>query len=277
MYTGAVSIIIPTYNEDPDHLVQAVDSALAQTYPDVEVIVVDDGTTRSDTLQTLRRLTGVTLVRQPNSGPGEAMNTGVRRATGEFILSMGGDDWIEPEVARLLVDALTGDDVVGAFPLVRRFGAGEGVQHAPAVVRFEDIAISNVVVATCLYRRRDWERVGGYHKVDFVSEDWLMWLKLLGTTRGRMVQVPEAVLHYRLRPGSRSRARRTKPGAVQHGIVEMMPEMAGELYVAAAMEGQALKREVEVLRAFHNAWSPRVRPLLKLRDMLLRRRSRFGT
>lgn len=271
MGSGTVSIIIPTYNEDPEHLLQAVDSALAQTYPEVEVIVVDDGSTRPDTLKTLTSLSGVTLIRQPNTGPGGAMNSGARRASGEFILSMGGDDWIESGVVRMLVGAMSGNEIVGAYPSVRRFGAAQGVQRAPAVVRFEDIAITNQVVATCLYRRSLWEQVGGYHKVDFVSEDWLMWLKVLGHTRGMMVQVPEAVLHYRLRPGSRSRTRMTEPGAVQRGIVDMMPELAGELYVAAAVEGQSLKREVEELLSFYNAWSPRVAPLLRIRDLILRR------
>lgn len=272
MSAPLVSIIIPTYNEEPQHLREAVESALGQTHPDTEVIVVDDGSTRQDSREALASLHGVTLLRQSNQGPGVAMNTGIRAAQGEFVLALGGDDWIESTVVSLLLKSIRADGIVGTFPSVRRFGAAEGFQDAPRVVRFQDIAISNSVVATCLYRRSDWEAVGGYHKVDFVSEDWLMWLKVLHCTGGTFVQVPEAVLHYRLRPGSRSRTRRTPPEVVQRGIIDMMPEAVADLYVAAAVEGQALKRELEELRAFHNAWAPRVRPLTRMRDVARRRK-----
>lgn len=269
-----VTIVIPTHNDDPEHLRQAVNSAVHQSYPAVEVIVVDDGSTHPKSIKCLESLAGVQLVRQDNRGPGEARNTGIRRARGEFILPLDGDDWIEPDAVQLLVAAMGATPVVGAFPSVHRFGAAEGLQGAPPVVRLGDIAVTNKVVASALYRRRLWAEAGGYRSEDIVDEDWFMWLKLLGHTRGAMVQVPDAILHYRLRAGSRSGSRSTEPGVVQRAIVADQPDLAGELYVAAALEAQSLGSEVAELRAFHRAWSPRVAPLLRVRDMVRRRRGR---
>lgn len=263
---GLVSVVIPTFEDDPEHLRQSVASALQQSYEPLEVIVVDDGSSSPVTAHGLGNPRGVEVIRQANAGPGEARNAGIRMARGEFVLPLDADDWIEPDTVKLLVRALETSDAVAAFPKVCRFGAAEGVQNAPPIVRLEDIAVTNQVVATALYRRQVWEDVGGYRTTDIVDEDWFMWLKVLGHTRGTMIQVPEAVLHYRLRPRSRSEGRTTQAGSVQRSFVDSRPDLANDLYLAAALEAQALKGELEDLRAFYNAWSPRVAPLLRLRD-----------
>lgn len=267
---GAVTIVIPTYDDEPAHLDQAIRSALDQTYPAVEVVVVDDGSTRPDTVEYLASMTGIRLIRQVNSGPGAARNAGIEAARGDFVLPLDADDWIEPNVVGLLVEAVAHPDVVAAFPSVHRFGAAEGAQDAPRVVRIGDIAVQNRVAATALYRRSVWADVGAYREADIVDEDWFMWLKVLGHTHATMVQVPGAVLHYRLRPGSRSNSRSAAPGTVQKAIGTDRPDLAAELYVAASLEAQALHREVSELRSFYRAWAPRVAPILRVRDWLQR-------
>ncbi|QBF45283.1 glycosyltransferase family A protein [Janibacter limosus] len=265
-----VTVVIPTFNDAPEHLRKSVTSALQQSYEPLEIVVVDDGSSSPVTARELGNPRGVEIIRQSNSGPGEARNAGIRSARGEFILPLDGDDWIEPDTVKLLVQALETSDAVAAFPKVRRFGAADGVQDAPPIVRLEDIAVTNQVVACALYRRQVWEDVGGYRTTDIMDEDWFMWLKVLGHTRGTMIQVPDAVLHYRLRPRSRSEGRATQAGSVQRAFVDLRPDLANDLFLAAALEAQVLKSELEDLRAFHNAWSPRVAPLLRLRGQARR-------
>lgn len=261
MQPGRVSIVIATYNDDPEHLAEAVVSAQNQSYRDVEVVIVDDGSTVPV------HMPGATVIRQDNAGPHAARNAGIRVASGEWILPLDGDDWLEPDSVSLLVEGLeAAHDIVGAFPKVLRFGAGEGVQHAPSEVYLRDLAVSNQVVATTLYRRADWESVGGYDQQDDAPEDWVLWVKMLARG-GRMVQVPEAVLHYRLRAGSLN-TRYTDPEAGLRRIAEALPERLDDLYVAAAREAQRLRVEVAQLREFRNAWAPRVAPLLRLKSLL---------
>jgi GT2 family glycosyltransferase len=102
---GLVSVVIPTYNRE-QILGRAIDSALAQTYTHVQVVVADDGS--SDHTRTVAKSYGarVTYVYQTNAGVSAARNLGLRHARGEFIAFLDSDDewrpWkIDAEVAAL--------------------------------------------------------------------------------------------------------------------------------------------------------------------------------
>jgi glycosyltransferase involved in cell wall biosynthesis len=100
-----VSVIIPTHNRR-DLLRAAVDSALAQTYPDVEVIVVDDGST-DDTTTAMAQYAGrVVYLRQTNQGVAAARNTGIWAATGEYLTFLDDDDLIHPDKLALHIPFL---------------------------------------------------------------------------------------------------------------------------------------------------------------------------
>lgn len=130
-------------------------------------------------------------------------------------------------------------------------------------VGLPDIAVANKVVATCLYRREDWERAGGYDHQDDAPEDWILWIKMLAGG-GRLVQVHDAVLHYRLRRNSRN-TRYRDDGAALRRVAAAAPGQIAELYLAAALDAQRLQVENAQLRAFHNAWAPRLSPLFATR------------
>jgi glycosyltransferase involved in cell wall biosynthesis len=87
---GLVSVIIPTYNRAA--LVgRAIESAIGQSYPDKQIIVVDDGST-DGTADVVKRYPGVEYVYRPNGGQAAARTTGLARATGEWIASLDSDD-----------------------------------------------------------------------------------------------------------------------------------------------------------------------------------------
>ncbi len=91
-----VSIIIPCYN-DEQYIEQCVNSALNQTYSNIEVIVVDDGSNRK-TKTVLKKLEPniTTLITQNNQGQSTARNVGIRYAKGNYILVLDSDDYFEP-------------------------------------------------------------------------------------------------------------------------------------------------------------------------------------
>jgi glycosyltransferase involved in cell wall biosynthesis len=94
-----VSAVIPTYNRSR-MVCRAIDSALAQTHPDVEVIVIDDGST-DDTAERLAAYgERIRVIRQPNAGVCAARNAGMALASGEFIAFLDSDDaWLEWKLA----------------------------------------------------------------------------------------------------------------------------------------------------------------------------------
>ena len=105
MTDGLVSIIIPTFNRAAS-VVEAINSAKAQTYPHTQIVVIDDGSTDD----TARQVTGVGAVkdhRQIHGGQGSARNHGLRRATGEYIASLDSDDLWDPDYLATSIGALS--------------------------------------------------------------------------------------------------------------------------------------------------------------------------
>ena len=115
-----VSIIIPVYQVEK-YLDKCIASVVGQTYQNLQIILVDDGSTdRSPAICDGRkeRDPRITVVHQPNGGLSRARNAGLKLATGEFIGFVDSDDWIEPDMVETLLTALQETDAdiaVGGF------------------------------------------------------------------------------------------------------------------------------------------------------------------
>jgi len=113
-----VSIVVPIYNVEP-YLRECVDSLLAQTLEDIEILLVDDGSPdRCGEIadEYARRDSRITAIHQKNAGLGPARNTGIAHATGEYVGFVDSDDWVKPMMfERLYAAALQyrADIVVG--------------------------------------------------------------------------------------------------------------------------------------------------------------------
>lgn len=107
-----ISVVIPTFNR-ASQPIAAIESVLAQTYPNFEIIVVDDGST-DDSVQAIQRFISqisepchqILLVSQPNQGASVARNTGIAKARGEYIAFLDSDDSWEPEKLACQMQAL---------------------------------------------------------------------------------------------------------------------------------------------------------------------------
>lgn len=95
--TGRVSILTPVYN-GANFIATTIESVLRQTYPDWEMIIVDDGSTDA-TADIVRSYdhAGIRYVYQPNRGQAAALNTGLDLATGAYITTLDADDWLTPD------------------------------------------------------------------------------------------------------------------------------------------------------------------------------------
>ena len=114
---GLVSIIIPAYNRR-GIILKTIESCFAQTYPDIEVIVVDDGST-DDTCAVIEQaildhpIWDLHLIRQPNAGPSTARNRGLIASRGEFIQFLDSDDVLVSDKIEKDVTELRSDPEVG--------------------------------------------------------------------------------------------------------------------------------------------------------------------
>jgi glycosyltransferase involved in cell wall biosynthesis len=101
---SSATVIIPCYNYG-HFLLAAIESVLAQTYRDLEVIVVDDGST-DDSAAIADGNSRVACIRQPNLGQGAAQNRGLEAASGEFVLFLDADDQLVSDAVESFVECL---------------------------------------------------------------------------------------------------------------------------------------------------------------------------
>ena len=198
-----VSVIIPCYNQG-SYLDEAVDSVLAQTFRDFEIIVIDDGSTDEETIQLLSSFSrpGTRVIRTPNQGLAEARNTGIREARGKYILPLDADDRIAPgylEKAVAVLDTMPGVGIV--YCLAETFGARTGPWLTPQY-SLRRMLLGNLIFCSALFRRDDWEESGGYNRNMAAGwEDWDFWLSLIELGR-KVHRIPEVLFFYRLKEGS---------------------------------------------------------------------------
>ncbi|MHC1697484.1 MAG: glycosyltransferase family 2 protein [Geobacteraceae bacterium] len=198
-----VSVIIPCYNQGI-YLDEAIDSVLDQTYEDFEIIIVNDGSTDEFTnrLLTDYRKPRTRVLQTRNQGLATARNSGIAEARGEFILPLDADDKIGAGYLEQGVALLEHQPKVGiVYCRGELFGGRTGEIAAPPFSRLGMLA-SNLIFCSALFRKADWQRVGGYNP-DMIHgcEDWDFWLSLL--EQGLSVaRLPEVFFYYRVRESS---------------------------------------------------------------------------
>jgi GT2 family glycosyltransferase len=199
-----ISVIIPTYNYG-HFLREAIDSVLAQTWPALEVIVVDDGST-DDTPRILADYGDrIRVIRQENLGASAARNTGIAAARGEWVAFLDSDDlwrpWkLECDAARIAADPDLGMVHCGAEQfdntgktLFVFLGGLEG-WVAPDLLRFDREVIA-APGSGLTVRKAAAEEVGGYDPRLDASEDWDFCYRL--ACRYRAGFIPEVLARYR--------------------------------------------------------------------------------
>lgn len=198
----SVSVIVPAYNQSR-YLAAAIRSALDQTYGDLEVLVVDDGST-DDTREVVASFTDprVKYFYQQNRGLSAARNTGLTHATGEFVTFLDSDDEFLPEKLETLLGAFRREPelgfAAGQAVLIDQDGRELGeVFDRPLPANTSELLLGNPLHVGSVLLRRSWQqRVGLFDETLRSYEDWDMWLRL-ARAGCRMVWVPRPVSRYR--------------------------------------------------------------------------------
>lgn len=208
-----VSVIIPVYNA-ANYIAEALDSVVAQTFKDYEILVVNDGS--SDTEQLERVIepyqSRIVYIKQENCGLSAARNTAIRRSRGSLIALLDADDiwlpnYLEVQVARMQADKTI--DVL--YPNAIFFGsaADEGrefmeVCPSEGEVTFEKLLTQECNVMVCVLMRREAILDAGLFDESLRSvEDFDLWLRIV-YRGGRIAYHRQVLVRYRRRPGSLS-------------------------------------------------------------------------
>ncbi|HAR64910.1 MAG TPA: hypothetical protein DCR55_01660 [Lentisphaeria bacterium] len=221
-----VTAVIPCYNHG-QYVDKAVTSIRAQGLDDIEIFIVDDGSTAPETISILDAYPSekATVLRKQNGHLSSARNYGAERATGEYILGLDADDFYAPTFLKQAVEILDTRPEVGAVTsFTQNFGIRTDRHERKKGGTVTDFLTANPCNASCLYRKACWEDAGGFDETMKEGyEDWNFWLAV--TTKGWAIHsIPDYLLHYYVAAQSMVVDSDKKRPALMKRLVENNPE-----------------------------------------------------
>lgn len=249
-----LSVITPAYNVEP-YLARCIESVLSQTLRDLELVVVDDGSTDGSAAiiaEFAARDERVRGFRGPNRGVSHARNVAMQHARGRYFAFLDGDDEWDPTFAQTLVRVLDKQPNV-AVVTGNALNLGGGVLDGrpvrpwpaePREIRFVDmIEHEDSVFIQSVFRREVYETIGGFNESLFRSEDYEFWLRAAagGFT---FLTHPEPLGKYRRRSGSLT----TNQDGMFEDIMKVLASARGFRHRARAEELGAIDRQLERLQ-----------------------------
>ena len=173
-----LSVVVPAHDAEGT-IGKAIRSALDQTRPPDEVVVVDDGSTDATVDEVATFGTAVRLVVQEQRGPSAARNAGVEASTGDWIAFLDADDEWHPEKLERQLRVASDDVVMVATDWTRQLTEGPvpASLHTTALTSAEILLLNRFQTSTVLLRRRAFLAAGGFDPTLDGVEDWDMWLR----------------------------------------------------------------------------------------------------
>lgn len=201
-----VSIITPTFNR-ADFIEQAVNSVLAQTYPEFELLIVDDGSTDNtrEKLAAVLEDSRVSYFYQENQGQSVARNLALEHAKGEYICFLDSDNyWPENKLALQVdlfgqnpeVDIVYGDNII-IDEQGQEINRKNMKRYSGYIAKWM-VKDNCVSMNTAMARRKCFDEMGGMSGLRRVADDYGLWLKF--SSRYQFFYIPEYLAYYRVMP-----------------------------------------------------------------------------
>lgn len=219
MNSPEISVIVPVYNTEP-YVREAVCSVLQQSFRDIEVILIDDGST-DGSLAVLRQLAAeddrIVLLTQPNAGLAATRNVGLEKARGCYVYFMDSDDWLESDALACCHALCEAHDLDFALFDAESFGAAEAAEpwfdyrragcfpgiHTGRELFLKQLEVSRYRSSVCLnlIRRELLDRTGLRFYAGIIHEDELFTATLY-LEADRVEGIARSFFHRRVREAS---------------------------------------------------------------------------
>lgn len=214
-----ISVIIPVYNTGK-YLSECLDSVVNQTFKDIEIICINDGSTDNSAeilKEYAKKDKRIKVINQKNSGVVTARNNGISKAKGEYIYPLDSDDVIVPDCLEKLHKAITrgkGDIITNR---VMYFGEETGEMILPKPNKY-NMALGNCFVNAALFRKKDFQLTGGYStKFNIALEDYDLWLNMMFNHNKKVYRVNKILFYYRQKPHDEARNHQNR--SVHHQLL----------------------------------------------------------
>ena len=245
-YTPLISVLIPVYNVDGKYLKECVDSVLEQSYEKIEICIVDDASSKKETLSTLKEYENNERIkikyRNKNGHISKATNDALKMASGEYVALMDNDDVLDKnalyEVAKALnknkkIDFVYTDedklDIDGKYcdPNFKS-------DFAP-----DSFYSSNYISHLGVLRKSIVLEIGGFREGFEGAQDYDLYLRFVEkTSPSRIYHVPKVLYHWRMIPGSTAAEISNKGYALERG----------KKAIEESLERRAIKGKVKIAK-----------------------------
>ncbi|RXR19085.1 glycosyltransferase [Flavobacterium amnicola] len=196
-----VSIIIPSFN-NAETIIETLQSIEKQSYQNIEVIIVDDGS--SDDLKSIvseyQNSSPLTISYhfQDNAGPSVARNKGAQLARGTFLLFLDADDLIHENYVQKAVKVLNENPAINIVYADAEFFGAEIGKWELSEYNLQDFLKYNSIPIFAVIKKDVFHAVGNFDEQLTFTEDWELWIRII-KTYGGVYKIPETMYYYRKR------------------------------------------------------------------------------
>lgn len=206
---GLVSVVTATYNM-AEHIAETMDALFAQTYPHIEFVIIDDGSTDETerVLEPYLRDERVRLIKQTNAGQTVAKNHGIRESRGEFVAFCDADDTWRADKLALQIPRFDDPKVAVVFSDMVFIDEHSEVVDHPHMTRYEGHIVEEMLVdnfvpfSSSVVRKSVLDEMGGFDETLRMSIDYDLWLRI--GVKYHFAYVREPLLNYRIWSGQMS-------------------------------------------------------------------------
>jgi|APLak6261660231_1056022.scaffolds.fasta_scaffold00553_2 glycosyltransferase involved in cell wall biosynthesis len=272
-----ISVIMPCFNAEK-HVLASIASVFDQTYPNLELIVVNDGST-DNSLKILQSINDdrLYILNQNNAGVCHARNQGIQLANGELIAFLDSDDTWHPEcLSKLYQSLLNKKTAVLSYCGWQNVGlsGGQGEPYVPPDYEALDklaLLFENCCwpIHACLTKKKAILDVGGFDSRFQTSEDYLMWLKI--AKDHPIVQVPQVLAYYHHHNSTQATQNKSRLAInhllVQRSFLKDYPDDAKKITHKLRKE---LMLDLLLQRGFDCYWNRELRHARKIFLMIMK-------
>lgn len=196
-----VSIVIPYYNNE-NTIEDTINSIVNQTHKNLEIVIVDDGSTENSKLflDKIAIKHTISVFPQLNSGPSIARNFGAQKSSGNYLLFLDADDKIEETYIEKCISKFNEDSTMQiVYSKARYFDYKNEDWHLPEL-KFPDFLIDNCIFISALIKRETFIEIGLFDTNINFTEDWELWMRIIKKySINSVYRIPEILFYYRKR------------------------------------------------------------------------------
>lgn len=238
-----ISVIMPCFNAE-EFVSEAINSVIKQSYPNIELIIVDDGSSDNSyaicqNLVAEKKIKIISL-KQTNKGPYPARNNALGHANGSYIAFLDADDYWDPDCLTLLFQSIEEKQVDVAYCGWQNVGHGGGGSTEPYIPpKYEQEHIVKAFLKSCpwpihavLIKRDILQQLDGFSEKYFTALDFDLWLRMTAVTQ-KIAHTPKVLAYYRWHSSGQISAIKSRQvidaWKVRNDYVNNHPEMLADI------------------------------------------------